>query len=87
MSAVDSSTILLLSSVLAKSGIRKLFTTIANKRIAEGASLDTSDATAVEGLNQLQEADLIAAGQGGDTYYVTAKGLKVARDLENLPLA
>jgi predicted transcriptional regulator len=86
MAAIDSSTIVLLSSVLGNVRIRKLFTTIATKRIAEGASLE-SDSTAAEGLSKLQEADLIAAGQGGDTYYVTAKGLKVARELESLPIA
>jgi hypothetical protein len=39
---------------------------------------------AAEQLNALKDADLIAASTDGEKFYVTAKGLKVARDLGNL---
>ena len=62
----------------------RLFTRIANSRIAEIASLKETDPGADQELDTLQRADLISIGQSGKSYFVTAKGLKVARDLEQL---
>jgi len=73
-----------LGSVLGSSGARKLFTTIASKRIAEAASLKATAPDAGQELDKLEEADLISPASSGEKYYVTAKGLKVARDLEKL---
>lgn len=83
---VDTVTVSLLNSVLGSATARKLFTTIAAKRIAEAASLRQGNPEADQDLGVLKDADLIGSGSSGDKYYVTAKGLKVARDLEKLPV-
>jgi hypothetical protein len=70
-------------STLAKT----LFKMVADRRIVAKAALQAVDPAAERDLNALQDADLIGVGSSGEKYYVTAKGLKVARDLENLPLA
>ena len=83
--AIDTVTFTLLTSVLSASNVRSLFKTIAEKRIAEKSALEKSSETAEEELGKLQDADLIGAGADGKRYFVTAKGLKVARDLEQIP--
>ena len=85
--AIDTLTITLLTSVLSSETVSKLFKTIASNRIADKSLLEKADSKADEALDALQSADLIGAGSGGDKYYVTAKGLKVARDLEQIPLS
>lgn len=85
MAAIDSLTVTLLASTLSSGLARKLFSTIANKRIAEAESLKAGNPEADRELAALKDADLISAGENGQKYYVTAKGLKVARDLENIP--
>jgi hypothetical protein len=85
--AVNTITVSLLNSVLSSATARKLFTTIASRRIAELASLKQNDSDAARELEALEDADLIGSAQSGERYYVTAKGLKVARDLEKLPVA
>jgi predicted transcriptional regulator len=84
--AIDSVTGALLGSVLASSTARNLFTTIVNRRIAEAASLKAANPEADQQLDALEKADLISSAPSGRKYYVTAKGLKVARDLEKLPI-
>jgi len=84
---IDAITATLLGTVLGSSGTRSLFTTIANRRIAEAGLLKQDNPDADQQLKALENADLIGAGANGEKYYVTAKGLKVARDLEKLPIA
>jgi hypothetical protein len=84
--AINDMTVSLLTSVLSSPSTRKLFTTIAAKRIADLVFLKENDSDAAKELNALKEADLIGSAQSGDKVYVTAKGLQVARDLEKLPL-
>ena len=85
--AIDSVTVALLGSVLGSSVTRDLFTTIANRRIAETAPLRAANPDADQELDALEKADLIGSAPSSGKYYVTAKGLKVARDLEKLPIA
>ena len=83
---IDTATVRLLDSVLGSPSTRQLFTTIANRRIAAADRLKT-DHPGVDlssDLDALEEADLIGAGKERKSYYVTAKGLKVARDLGKL---
>jgi hypothetical protein len=81
--AIETVTGTLLGSVLASSVARNLFTLIANRRIAERGTLSrTIDSQAA--LDALESADLISSARAGEKYYVTAKGLKVARDLEKI---
>lgn len=82
--AIDTATVNLLSSALSSPVARKLFTSIANSRIAEIGSLKEANAGAEQALDTLERADLISIGRSGKSYFVTAKGLKVARDLEQL---
>jgi len=82
---IDTVTLTLLKTILDSSTTRKLFTTIAASQIAELASLREASPNAAEELSVLQGADLIGADRSGQKFYVTAKGLKVARDLEQLP--
>ncbi|MGO4879768.1 MAG: hypothetical protein ACLP59_02970 [Bryobacteraceae bacterium] len=83
--AIEAVTGSLLGSVLASPAARNPFTLIVNKRIAEkGALPATSDSQAA--LAALESADLIGSARGGEKYFVTAKGLKVARDLDKLPI-
>lgn len=82
--AIDTATGNLLTSALGSPAARKLFTTIANSRIAEIASLKEANPGAEQELDSLERADLISIGRSGKSYFVTAKGLKVARDLEQL---
>jgi len=82
--AIDTLTVTLLTTVLGSPGIRKLFTSIAKSRIAELTSLKKDNPDADEVLTVLQGADLIGADRLGEKFYVTARGLKVARDLGNL---
>jgi secreted protein with Ig-like and vWFA domain len=84
--AIDKVAVTLLGSVLGSPIARDLFTTIANKRIAEIAPLKATHSDADRELDALEEADLIGAAPKSGKYYVTAKGLKVARDLEKLPI-
>jgi len=85
--AVDTVTFTLLTSVLSSEAVRKLFKTIANSRIADKSALTEADPQADQALDVLQSADLIGAGADGEKFYVTAKGLKVARDLEQFHLS
>ena len=71
----------LVPSVLSTESVRSVFKTIAAKQIVDSSSLKERDS---EALTMLEEADLIGSGAGGAKYYVTAKGLKVARDIEQL---
>jgi hypothetical protein len=84
--AIDTVTGALLGSVLATSAVRNLFTTIAKSRIAEAAPLRADNPDADQELDALEKADLISSVPSGGKYYVTAKGLKAARDLEKLPI-
>lgn len=84
--AIDVNTVSLLNSVLSATGARKLFETIATRRIAEKFMLRAEGAEVDRELHALTDADLIGAGANGDKYFVTAKGLRVARDLEKLPI-
>lgn len=81
---IDAVTGTLLGSVLGSATVRNLFTRIANRRIAETAPLKAAFPNA--DLEALEKADLISPSSSGEKYYVTAKGLKVARDLEKIPL-
>jgi hypothetical protein len=81
---LDVITIAALTGTLSTAGARKLFTTIANKRIAEKSTLRIADRAGDQELEALVDADLIGAAPG-EKYFVTAKGLKVARDLEKIP--
>jgi hypothetical protein len=83
---IDTTTLTLLTSVLSSTTVRKLFTTIANSRIAEKSLLKQANPEPDQALDALKEADLIGSGSDGEKYYVTAKGLKVARDLEQIPI-
>jgi hypothetical protein len=83
--AIDTATVTLLNSTLGSPATRRLFTTIAASRIALLASLKEAGANEEE-LSALQGADLIGANSSGEKFYVTAKGLKVARDLEQLTI-
>jgi predicted transcriptional regulator len=74
----------LLGSLFSSSSVRSLFTLIANKRIAEKATLKASAPTVEADLAALVEADLISSAPDGEKYYVTAKGLGVARDLDKI---
>jgi len=76
----------LLGSVLASSVAHNLFKLIANRRIAEkNTLLKTDDPDSSQAaLDALESADLINSAGDGQKYYVTAKGLKVARDLEKI---
>ena len=80
---IDVTTFSLLASTLATSAARSLFKTIVSRRIAEKASLKTTSVSD-EQLDALVNADLISLTPHGDKYFVTAKGLKVARDLEQI---
>ncbi len=85
--AKDTTTANLLLSTLGTSSVRGLFTSIAGRRIAEVAALkrDNPQSDIVDReLAALEGADLIGKGESGTKYFVTAKGLKVARDLEQL---
>jgi len=50
------------------------------------APLKAANPEAHQELDALEKADLIGAAPNSGKYYVTAKGLKVARDLEKLPI-
>jgi hypothetical protein len=84
--AIDAVTVTLLKTILDSSATRKLFTTIAASQIAELASLKEASPNADKELEALQGANLIGANPSGEKFYVTAKGLKVARDLEQLTI-
>jgi hypothetical protein len=84
--AIDTVTASLLGSALASSLARRLFTTIANSRIAETAPLKEANPGSDQELDALEKADLISPASSGKKYYVTAKGLKVARDLEKIQI-
>jgi hypothetical protein len=84
--AIDTITVMLLKTVLDSSTARKLFTTIATSGIAAAASLEQAGPDVDRQLSALQGVDLIGADRSGERFYVTAKGLKVARDLEQLPI-
>jgi hypothetical protein len=84
--AFDTTTVSLLTSVLASSAIRDFFKDIARQRFGEIDSLRAKNEKADQELRILEQADLIGVAPNQTKYYVTAKGLKVARDLENLPV-
>ena len=84
--AVDTLTANLLQSVLAAPAVLRVFTAIASRRIATKSSLVEAGAQTVEALERLRQADLIDVSTDRERYFVTAKGLKVARDLSKLPL-
>ncbi len=81
--AIDNMTVSLMQSVLSSSRARELFRTIASKQIADSSSLKQSGEDADRTLDVLEQAGLIGSGSRGK-YYVTAKGIKVARDLNQL---
>jgi hypothetical protein len=81
--AIDAVTLSLLTSALGSSATRKLFKTIVNFRIVDATSLKKDNPDADQALTALRDADLISSA--ADKYFVTAKGLKVARDLEQIP--
>ena len=81
---IDLVTIGLLGSTLGSEAVRNMFKSLVRKRIAERSTLRAVDDDADRKLAALVEADLISAAPG-DRYFVTAKGLKVARDLEKIP--
>jgi hypothetical protein len=85
--AIDAVTVGLLGSVLGSAAARNLFTTIANMRIAEVGSLEAVNPDADRELAALEKADLIGSVPSSGKYYVTAKGLKVARDLEKISVS
>lgn len=84
--AIDTVTVTLLNSTLGSPTARKLFTRIAANQIALYPALKEASPNADEELSALQSADLIGADSSGQKFYVTAKGLKVARDLQQLPI-
>jgi hypothetical protein len=75
----------LLRSVLSSTATLDLFKSIATSRIAEKSTLKAANADVDHELDALKEADLIDTAPNGEKYFVTAKGLKVARDLEKIP--
>jgi hypothetical protein len=94
---VDTNTVILLKSILASDSLRKIFRTVAENRIATKDDLIKVVQSAPESeaaasgspdpesqLNALTEADLIGVSSDRQKYYVTAKGLKVASDLNQL---
>jgi hypothetical protein len=83
---VDTVTVALLSSTLASQAVRQLFAKIAGNRIANLDSLKTEVPGADEQIAALKDADLVGLGDSGKNLYVTAKGMKVARDLEKIPI-
>lgn len=85
--AIETVTGALLGSVLASTTVRNLFTTIVSRRIAEAASLKDVSPDADQELAALEKADLVGSAPNSGKYYVTANGLKVARDLEKLPIS
>jgi hypothetical protein len=84
--AIDTSTVVILETTLKAPERRKLFAAIAASRIA---TVETIKAEILQSpdqaLNALKAADLIGEDTKGTKYYITARGLKVARDLESLP--
>jgi predicted transcriptional regulator len=84
---LDTASATVLQSVLTSDTLRKLFKTVADRRIAEKdalAKVVPKESDADQQLSTLAQADLIGASTDGKKYFVTAKGLKVARDLDNL---
>ncbi len=83
--AIDTITVNLLETVLNPPSIRKVFTTIADMRIADIEKLGVNhpEITPVV-LDTLEHADLIGKGASGRRYYVSARGLKVARNMGKL---
>jgi hypothetical protein len=85
--AIDATTVVLLETTLKAPASRKLFAAIATSRIATAETIKTQVLQSPdEALSALKAADLIGEDTKGTKYYVTAKGLKVARDLESLPI-
>ncbi len=82
---IDTITVTLLTSTLASQGARKLFSKIASNCIVNVESLKSEAPDAEQQLEALKDANLIGLGDSGKNLYVTAKGLKVARDLEKIP--
>ncbi len=82
---IDTTTVRLLQSVLSSPSTRRLFTTIADSRIADEDNLphELPLEERKHTLQELKMADLIGRGKQ-NRFYVTAKGLKVARDLGKL---
>jgi hypothetical protein len=90
--AVASVTATLLTSILGSPEVRKMFRAVADQRIAQKAALVNSNSEdgkqqQENELQELQKAGLIGLAQETGKYYVTAMGLKVARDLESLPIS
>ncbi len=88
---VNKITVDLLNTTLASPESRQLFRRIAARRIEEVSSLQKDfpeteeNPSALTGkLDALKDDDLIGFGSSKDKLYVTAKGLKVARDLKEL---
>jgi hypothetical protein len=82
---IDPATFSVLTSTLGSSVTRDLFRTIVNRRIAAKAPLQAANPNADQELDALERADLISPAPNGEKYFVTAKGLKVARYLEQIP--
>lgn len=82
---VEAVTVSLLNSVLSSPEIRNAFMRIAKQRIVDAANLKGENAPENSGLEELQAADLIDFSPTSEKYFVTAKGLKVARDLQKIP--
>ena len=85
--AINTSTVQLLTTTLASDLRRKLFSAVVQSRIAgEGKLKEISPNDDIgSDLEALKSADLIGVG-GESQYYVTATGLKVARDLKELSI-
>jgi hypothetical protein len=82
---VDASSADLLHSVLSSEARRKLFRIVVNRRIAPKEELLTrDDPDASRELDALTQSDLIGVSSDGEKYFVTATGLKIARDLNKL---
>ena len=62
---IDTTTLTLLTSVLSSTTVRKLFTTIANSRIAEKSLLKQANPEPDQALDALKEADLITSRREG----------------------
>jgi hypothetical protein len=85
--ALDTVTATVLKTVLTSDALKKLFKTVATSRIAEKGALTSviaGESNPEQELDKLTQADLIGASTDGQRYFVTAKGLRVARDLDNL---
>ena len=85
--AIDTMTVQLLTTTLASDLRKRLFSAVVGNRIANEGKLKeiSPDNDISSDLEALKSANLIGVG-GESQYYVTATGLKVARDLKELSI-